>query len=294
MKWLPDLVEPLSPVFLEFPFEYTFTEADLNLFRTTDTHTSLGFRWAYLSDEEIYIIRGGRCYYHLSINPQNYIHTVQHFMYEEPDDISDWIQHVPPYQTLLNILQNWTGHDVFPEYRGIKSIKDLPIAVLKLPYWVVRRIKLAMGNDVTVAFFKNPFIIWFSILQDFDACVHIAKKVTQFNIHVPELNNLSKAKKDIIVHHTKLHSSLSTLQLSDRLIDLIEECGVQTIAQLASYSAKGLDERGIVNHVGLKEVRKALLQHKLLLKDDYLIRCKHCGQLFAYDDPENQFCGECK
>ena len=294
-EW-PKMAEPLSATHLEFPLCYTFTDQDLEMFRTKKSFGGLGFWWVYHSDEEIYIFRGEHCYYRISINPGRIIHSARLYAYPEFDeDVLTWIKAFNP-QGILNILFNWTGHSAFPEYEGIRieSAKDLPISYLHLPAWAEKRIKLAVGSDVTVGFFRNPFIRWYAIIQDFDLCISIAEKISLLGFYVPELRNIAKTQQRLYEIDTKLHFGLKELKIPDRLIELIEETGVTTIDKLVSFSARGLDERGIVNHVGLSEVRKALQKKNLLLKDDYLIKCKRCGELFAHDDPEEMFCDECK
>ena len=53
--------DALPEVFIKFPFGFDFTENCLERLRTGHASTSLGFKWLYISDDKIYIHRGGRC-----------------------------------------------------------------------------------------------------------------------------------------------------------------------------------------------------------------------------------------
>ena len=71
----PDKGDALPEVFIKFPFKFDFTEEFLNLFRNKHTSTSFGYRWLYISDDKIFIHRGGRCLYQLMLNPDKLTHT---------------------------------------------------------------------------------------------------------------------------------------------------------------------------------------------------------------------------
>lgn len=107
----PTQGDPLSPMYLTFPYEFTFTKRDLKMFESEHAHTSLGFKWLFCSFDEIYIHRGGRCYFLLTIKPDNK-HIVRAYVYPEKNDndLVKWFQMLHPIETLTDILKKWTGH----------------------------------------------------------------------------------------------------------------------------------------------------------------------------------------
>ena len=96
---------PLSDTFLTFPFRYAITKKDLELFCTRHQHTSFSFRWFLPSESKIYIHRGNRCFFCISVNQKTDIHSVTVFFYEDWKNLRD-----KPEEILSSILERWTGH----------------------------------------------------------------------------------------------------------------------------------------------------------------------------------------
>ena len=101
----PDKGDALPEVFIKFPFKFDFTEEFLNLFRNKHTSTSFGYRWLYISDDKIFIHRGGRCLYQLMLNPDKLTHTAIYYFYDEVDELVK--NSMAPMETLLMILNLW-------------------------------------------------------------------------------------------------------------------------------------------------------------------------------------------
>lgn len=100
-----DVWDALPETLIKFPFKFGFTNRDIEWLRTGHASTSFGFKWIYISDDKIYIHRGGRCIYQLKLNPDKLTHTAIHYFYDEVDELVDG--GMPPMKTLLMILDMW-------------------------------------------------------------------------------------------------------------------------------------------------------------------------------------------
>lgn len=116
----PDKGDALPEVFIKFPFKFDFTEEFLNLFRNKHTSTSLGYRWLYISDDKIFIHRGGRCLYQLKLNPGKLTHTAIYYFYDEVDELVK--NSMAPMETLLMILNLWLRDYGSSALRIVRSV----------------------------------------------------------------------------------------------------------------------------------------------------------------------------
>lgn len=113
--------DALPEVFIKFPFGFDFTERCLERLRTGHASTSLGFKWLYISDDKIYIHRGGRCFYQIKIHPGKLVHTAIHYVYSDVDKYMDG-HHIKPLETLLMILHKWTDDNHSTTLRTVRSV----------------------------------------------------------------------------------------------------------------------------------------------------------------------------
>ena len=101
-----DVYDALPDTFVIFPFEFPFTNSNLDWFRNGFTSTSLGFRWIYISDEKIFIHRAGTCCYQLKIKPNGTDHIAIYYFYDEVDKLTSPLA-IKPKEELLGILWRW-------------------------------------------------------------------------------------------------------------------------------------------------------------------------------------------
>ena len=117
----PQEGDVLPEAFIKFPFAFDFTKQCLERLRTGHASTSLGFKWLYISDAKIYIYRGGRCFYQISIHPGELVHTAIHYVYDDIDKHMGG-HHIKPMETLLMILHKWTDDIHSTALRTVRSI----------------------------------------------------------------------------------------------------------------------------------------------------------------------------
>lgn len=113
--------DTLPEVFIKFPFNFDFTERCLERLRTGHASTSLGFKWLYISDDKIFIYRGGRCFYQIEIHPGKLVHTAIHYVYGDVDKYMDG-HHIKPMETLMMILHKWTDDLRATALRTVRSV----------------------------------------------------------------------------------------------------------------------------------------------------------------------------
>lgn len=117
----PEKGDALPEVFIKFPFQFDFTEQDLEMLRTGHASTSLGFKWLFISDDKIFIHRGGRCFFQLSIYPGKLVHTAIHYIYTDIDKFVEG-HHLKPMETLMMILRKWTDNPRSVMLRTVRSV----------------------------------------------------------------------------------------------------------------------------------------------------------------------------
>ena len=113
--------DALPEVFIKFPFGFDFTENCLERLRTGHASTRLGFKWLYISDDKIYIHRGGRCFYQIKLRPGKLVHTAIHYVYSDVDKYMDG-HHIRPMETLLMVLHKWTDDLRSTTLRSVRSV----------------------------------------------------------------------------------------------------------------------------------------------------------------------------
>lgn len=113
----PEKGEPLSDVFVKFPFTFHFTDRDIQRFKTEHAGTSFGFDWLYVSDDKIYIHRGLRCIFQIHINLNHYKHTAVYYHYQD----IDMFYETKPKEILLTLLRKWSD----PASEAMRTIQSV-------------------------------------------------------------------------------------------------------------------------------------------------------------------------
>lgn len=113
----PEKGEALSDVFVKFPFTFSFTQRDMERFRTGHAGTALGFKWLYVSDEKIFIHRGLRCVFQIGINPNQFSHTAVYYHYSDVDTIDE----TKPKEMLMTLLRRWSD----PASEALRTIQSV-------------------------------------------------------------------------------------------------------------------------------------------------------------------------
>lgn len=172
-----------------------------------------------------------------------------------------------------------------------------PLAFIDVSENVEKRMTLARGNNVHLDYFgRRPVRMWYSIIQDYDACVEIAEKLKKLQIQfrtAQGVDDLLLGREAFLQKITLLYSPLEELDISKQLYHALIKKGITSVEQLASFSATELNEQKIAGDTALASIRKALHSGRLLLKDDYLIKCEHCGEYIISNDTTRTICDDC-
>lgn len=171
--------------------------------------------------------------------------------------------------------------------------RNQTIDFLDIPDKVTKKIILAYGKNVKLEYFVRPFRMWFALIQDYDVCVLIAKKLKNLQFKIRGEEDILLGKTEFMKKNTILYSPLEELDISKNLYHILVKKEISSIEQLVSYSAKQLSDEKIAGESALLSIRKALSSGRLLLKDDYIIKCTQCGEKYIDDNPYKTVCDSC-
>ena len=104
-------MEPLPAEYLSFMLDFPITAKDMERFRSSQANTSVDFQWRVGSEGELYVFRGPRCVYRLRINPETDRHRANFYIYDGLDSLGNALRSMPPRETLIQLLSQWTGHE---------------------------------------------------------------------------------------------------------------------------------------------------------------------------------------
>lgn len=106
-----DSMEPLLAEYVSFMLDFPITVKDMERFHSGRADADAGFRWRGSSEGELYIFRGLRCVYRLRINPETDRHRAYFYIYDGLENLGDALRNMPPRETLIQLLTQWTGHE---------------------------------------------------------------------------------------------------------------------------------------------------------------------------------------
>jgi len=169
-----------------------------------------------------------------------------------------------------------------------------PLSFLHLPERVVRRMNLACGKEVCLNYFvKHPVKDWFAIIQNFDDCLEIAKRLKNLHIRLKDATNLKHGEDMFLRKNTILYSSIEDLPISKKITQALIEKDITSVEQLVGFSSVQIKDQQILGDTSIESIRKALHEGGLLLKDDFVMRCETCEERFVSDDIERVLCDDC-
>lgn len=172
-----------------------------------------------------------------------------------------------------------------------------PLSFIGVSENVEKRMNLARGNRIRLDYFARRSVrTWYSIIQDYEDCAEIAEKLKklQFTFRVGQgIDDYLLGKEAFLEKNTLLYSPFEDLGISKQLYHTLIKKGITSVEQLVSFSATELNEQKIAGDAALASIRKALHSGRLLLKDDYLIKCQHCGGYIISNDTSRTICDEC-
>lgn len=168
-----------------------------------------------------------------------------------------------------------------------------PLSFIDVSEESARRLKLARGADMHLEYFRRPVRVWYSIVQDFDSCNAIAEQLKKLQFPLKGAEDLSLGKEEFLQRNTKLYSDLEELDISNKLYHTLIGKGITSVEQLVAFSAAELSAQKIAGESALASIRKALHEGRLLLKDDYVLKCERCEGHFVSDDTSRVICDAC-
>lgn len=171
---------------------------------------------------------------------------------------------------------------------------EQPITFLEVSDNIVNRMILARGKGVHLDYFaRRPVRMWFSIIQDYEACITIAEQLQKLCIHLRDTKDLELSEEEFLRKNTILYSSFEEFDISKKLYHMLINKGVNSVEQLVTFSAEELSSQKIAGESALASIRKALYDGRLLLKNDYVLKYEHCGGNFVSDDTSRTVCDDC-
>lgn len=211
---------------------------------------------------------------------------------------SDAVRTAKQLQKAGYLLMGYPGLDDPETCKKLRGyFLSQPLSYIGVSDAVEKRMTLARGSGVRLDYFgRRPVRMWYSILQDYDACVEIAEKLKKLQIQfrsAQAVNDLQLGKEAFLEKTTILYSPFEDLDISKQLYHALLKKGITSIQQLVSISASELSEQKIAGEAALASIRKALYSGRLLLKDDYLIKCEHCGEYIISSDTTRTVCDDC-
>lgn len=168
-----------------------------------------------------------------------------------------------------------------------------PLSFIDVSGEAAQRLKLARGADMHLEYFRRPVRMWYSIIQDFDSCRSIAEQLKKLQFPIKGAEDLSLGEDEFLHKNTKLYSDLEELDISKKLYHTLVNKGITSVEQLIAFSAAELSAQKIAGESALASIRNALHDGRLLLKDDYVLKCEHCDDQFVSNDTGRTICDTC-
>lgn len=168
-----------------------------------------------------------------------------------------------------------------------------PLSFIDISEETAQRLQLARGVDMHLEYFRRPVRMWYSIIQDFDSCNAIAEQLKKLQFPLKGVEDLSLGEEEFLQRNTKLYSDLEELDISKKLYHTLVSKGITSVEQLVAFSADELSDQKIAGESALASIRKALHDGRLLLKDDYVLKCEHCDEQFVSNDTTRTICDTC-
>ena len=168
-----------------------------------------------------------------------------------------------------------------------------PLSLIDVSEKTVQRLKLARGADIHLEYFRRPVRMWYSIIQDFDSCNAIAEQLKKLQFPLRGSDDLALGEKEFLRKNTKLYSNLEELDISRKLYHTLVNKGITSVEQLVAFSADELSAQKMAGESALASIRNALHDGRLLLKDDYVLKCEHCDDQFVSNDTGRTICDTC-
>ena len=193
------------------------------------------------------------------------------------------------------LLAGYPGWDNPETCKKLRSyILGQPLTFLELSSDIVNRMVLAEGKDVHVGYFaQQPVWTWFGIIQNFEDCVLISEKLQRLCIHSYGISDLKLGKEQYLRNNTVFYSPFEEFQISKRLYHTLIGKGIGSVEQLVAFSAEELRCNLNVGEAAMTSIRKALYNGRLLLRNDFVLKCERCNEHFVSDDISRNICDEC-
>lgn len=169
-----------------------------------------------------------------------------------------------------------------------------PLSFIDLSEETAQRLKLALGNNVSLKYFRRPVRMWYSIIQDFDGCCSIAEQLKNLRFPLKGAEDLALGKDEFLQRNTKLYSDFEEIGISKKLYHTLTGKGITSVEQLVTFSANELSAQKIAGESALESIRNALRDGRLLLKNDYILKCEHCDNQFVSNNVDQTICDACE